>query len=106
MRMGGVARMRAALAVVAAGVLMAAAPAAARDYAGQAFNVLPPGESGQYPPGTNSTDQAAMYDGLTPLFGHVTLADIKRRYKPNVFGTKGQGPTHGERTARGARVKI
>src|SRR4051794_12984427 len=108
MRMAGVARMRTALVAGAAGMLVAAAPAAAatQDFAGQAFNVLPPGESGAFPPDGNSTDQAAMYDGLTPLFGHVTLADIKRHFKPNVFGTKGQGPTRGERTSRGSRIKI
>src|SRR3954453_13305661 len=108
MRMAGVARMRTALVVAAAGMLVATGPAGAatQDFAGQAFNVLPPGESGAYPPPANSTDQAAMYDGLTPLFGHVTLADIKRHFKPNVFGTKGQGPTRGERTSRGSRIKI
>ena len=106
MSMGGVRRMGTALAAAATGVLLAAAPAIAKDYAGQAYNVLPPGESGAFPPTPNSTDQAAMYDGLTPLFGNVGLSDIKRRFKPNVFGMAGQGPTRSERTPRGSRVKI
>src|SRR3954462_854330 len=86
--------------------LAAPAPAAADDFAADAYNVLPPGESGAFPPAPNSTDQAAMYDGLTPLFGRVGMADIQRLYKPNVFGTAGQGPTRREVTPRGSRVKI
>src|SRR5919199_4434780 len=92
------------------GCFLALAPAAAAaapgDFAGQAYNVLPPGESGSFPPTANSTDQAAMYDGLTPLFGRVRASDLTRFYKPNVFGTAGQGPTGRETTPRGARVKI
>ena len=92
------------------GCFLALAPAAAAaapgDFAGQAYNVLPPGESGSFPPTANSTDQAAMYDGLTPLFGRVRASDLTRFYKPNVFGTAGQGPTHAETTARGSRIKI
>jgi len=76
--------------------LAAPATAAADDFAADAYNVLPPGESGAFPPGPNSTDQAAMYDGLTPLFGRVRMGDIRRLYKPNVFGTAGQGPTRRE----------
>src|SRR5215203_1107250 len=86
--------------------LAAPATAAADDFAADAYNVLPPGESGAFPPGPNSTDQAAMYDGLTPLFGRVGMADIQRLYKPNVFGTAGQGPTRREVTPRGSRVRI
>ena len=78
----------------------------ARDFAAQAYNVLPSGESGALPPDANSTDQAVMYDSLTPLFDQVGSADIKRLFKPNVFGTAGQGPTRSEVTSRGARVKI
>ena len=46
--------------------LLAAAVAHGRDYAGQAFNVLPPGQAGTIPATRNSTDQIALYDGLTP----------------------------------------
>ena len=95
--------------MAAAAAALAAAPAAgavARDFAGPAYNVLPPGESGATPPDRNSTDQADLYDGLTPLFDKVSSSDVRRLFKPNVFGTAGQGPTRGEQTPRGDRVKI
>jgi acyl-homoserine lactone acylase PvdQ len=56
----------------------------------EAFNVLPPGEYGALPATANSTDQLTLYDGLTPLGGNVTQADIAKYYKPEVFGLNGQ----------------
>ena len=85
-----------ALAVIAA--FLAPSATYARDYAQTARAVLSPGQAGGLPPTANSTDQIPLYDGLTPLFGHVTTADLNRFYKPNVFGTRGQGPTHVEPT--------
>src|SRR3954471_11813662 len=104
--MGRVSRLIAVLVTAAAGVLAGASAAPGRDYAGQAYNVLPPGESGSVPPNGNASDQLRMYDALTPLFGNVGADDIARLFKPNVFGTTRQGPTHVETTPRGARVKI
>src|SRR3954447_3238452 len=102
--------MRRMLLVSFSAVLLAtalAAPADAQtDFAGQAYNILPPGESGEFPPGPNSTDQMRMYDALTPLRGNVTMSDIRRNFKPNIFGTAGQGPTRPESTPRGSRVEI
>ncbi|HXZ62334.1 MAG TPA: penicillin acylase family protein, partial [Acidimicrobiales bacterium] len=54
------------------------------------YNILPPGEYGGLPPDANSTDQLALYDGLTPLRGNVTTADISKYFKPEVFGLDGQ----------------
>src|SRR5215212_1828671 len=106
--------MRVLRALVIAGVasLLAApgAPAApsapgVRDHAGNARNVLPPGESGSIPPTGNSTDQLPLYDGLTPLFDRVRPGDVQRLFKPNLFGTAGQGPTRVEHTPRsGLRI--
>jgi acyl-homoserine lactone acylase PvdQ len=84
---------RLGLVLVATAVLLGLAPAAAAprlDYAGTALNVLPPGQSGSlaFPP--NSTDQLALYDGLTPLRGRVTNADLRRFYKSARFGTDGR----------------
>ena len=53
------------------------------------YNVLPPGESGAVPADPNSTDQLALYDGLTPLMGNVTAADLTKYYKSEQFGLGG-----------------
>ena len=86
-------------------VLLAAPATQARDYADTARNVLTPGQAGSLPTTVNSTDQAALYDALTPLFDSVTAADVNRYFKPNVFGTRGQGPTRVEPTPN-KRVRI
>jgi acyl-homoserine lactone acylase PvdQ len=92
--------------VAALAVVAAFAPAAhAADYADFARNVLAPGQAGGLPKTPNSTDQIPLYDGLTPLFDRVTAADLNKFYKPNVFGTKGQGKLRTERTPN-KRVKI
>src|SRR4051794_18981669 len=107
MRVGRGARWAGVLAIATASALAGGSEAWARDYAGQAWNVLPPGQSGSVPPaGGNSSDQLRMYDGLTPLFGHVGASDIARLFKPDVFGTARQGPTRVESTPRGSRVRI
>jgi penicillin amidase len=74
--------------VLVFGVQAAAASADPGDFAapGKAFNVLPPGQSGTIPPGPHSTDQIALYDGLTPLQANVTAADLPHFFKENVFG--------------------
>ena len=62
-------------------------PWPARDLA---ENVLPPGESGALPADAHSTDQMALYDGLTPLKGNVTAADLTKYYKAEQFGVGGE----------------
>jgi acyl-homoserine lactone acylase PvdQ len=77
--------------------------ASARDYAGQAFNVLPPGQAGSTPPRRNSTDQIPLYDGLTPKLGKVRPRDLGRFFKPERFGVG--RPTRVERTGiKGLRI--
>jgi acyl-homoserine lactone acylase PvdQ len=51
-----------------------------------ALNVLPPGQAGGLPPSANSTDQMKLYDGLTPLGGNVSEADLQRYFKSEQFG--------------------
>ena len=67
-----------------------------RDYAAVALDVLPPGQSGSlaFPP--NATDQAKLYDGLTPLFDKVAPADLTRYFKSEHFGLDGAKPTRTE----------
>ena len=67
--------------LVAATALAAAAPAAAVDYAGTARNVIPSGQWGSFPQPPGADSQARMYDGLTPLFRNVTLADLTKYFK-------------------------
>ena len=47
--------------------------------------MLPPGQAGTFPPGPNSTDQIALYDGLTPLEGRVGPGDLTRYFKTARF---------------------
>jgi acyl-homoserine lactone acylase PvdQ len=60
---------------------------------GEAWNVLPPGESGSPSPGPHSVDQIPLYDGLTPLFDQVTDADLPTYFKPNIFGLGSETPS-------------
>src|SRR5215207_4782830 len=77
--------------VCAAAVLALAPPASAQtaqdhSKAGEAYNVLPPGNAGSLPFTANSTDQIPLYDGLTPKRDNVTAADLPNFFKQNVFG--------------------
>ncbi|MGZ6973443.1 MAG: penicillin acylase family protein [Acidimicrobiia bacterium] len=60
--------------------------------------ILPPGNYGGLPTTDESRDQLPLYDGLTPLRGNVTDADIDSHYLPEDF--KPVGATHEEVTGR------
>ena len=74
--------------------LIAGAPASTakqpQDYAAVALDVLPPGQSGNlsFPP--TATDQAKLYDGLTPLFDQVNASNYAGYFKPESFGVTGK----------------
>ena len=55
-----------------------------------------PATTAAFPPPTQSLDQLPLYDGLTPLRGNVTDADIDSHYLPEDF--KPVGATHEEPT--------
>lgn len=78
----------------------AAAGPANEDYAAAAFDILPPGENGSVAFDVHTDDQAKLYDGLTPLGGSVTDADIKRFYKPDTFGPGTATPVKAEDVGR------
>lgn len=63
-------------------VLLAAGPAAAAD---TARYILPPGNFGGAPFTANSTDQLALYSGLTPLRDNITPADLEHYFLPEDF---------------------
>jgi acyl-homoserine lactone acylase PvdQ len=77
------------LATLVAALALVLAPLEAApkvDYASAAWTILPPGENGSLAFDRNTTDQAKLYDALTPLFGGVTARDIRRYFKPARLG--------------------
>ena len=64
----------------------------------RAFSILPPGNYGGLPKTDESTDQLALYDGLTPLRGDVTDADLEEFFLPQDFEPVGE--TSEEATGR------
>ncbi|MBB4663845.1 penicillin acylase family protein [Conexibacter arvalis] len=94
-----------AAAICAAALLALSANAAAKDYAGTALNIIPSGQWGSAGAPPAASEQAEMYDGLTPLFDQVGAADLRRFFKPQTFGTRGQCPCTVERVPRrGVRI--
>jgi acyl-homoserine lactone acylase PvdQ len=45
-----------------------------------------------------------MYDGLTPLFNHVTVADLFKYFKSERLTARGQGHIRTERPIKGVRI--
>ena len=91
---------RTPLALVAA-FLATAAPAAAKDYAPDALNIIPSGQYGSVPIPAGADQQALMYDGLTPLFDQVTAPDLTKYFKSEALGAAGSpAPTRTEATPR------
>jgi acyl-homoserine lactone acylase PvdQ len=96
---------KAVLAVAAVAVALAAGAAGAagpRDDAAVALDILPPGENGGLTFTANTTDQARLYDALTPLRGNVTDASLRSYFKPETLGP----PARPARIERLGRVTI
>ncbi len=72
-------RIRLSLAVGAV-MLIAAVPAAAKDYASTALNIIPAGTK-QTPSAPGAKSEAEMYNGLTPLFRNVSPSDLTKYFK-------------------------
>jgi acyl-homoserine lactone acylase PvdQ len=89
-----------ALGVVFAAAVTGASAKRPADHAAQAWNVLPPGQAGAVPPTETSTDQIALYDGLTRLGGRVRDADLRRFFKRETLGL-----APGERAVRVERPR-
>jgi acyl-homoserine lactone acylase PvdQ len=75
-----------------------------RDYAAAAWTILPPGENGSLTFDRNTTDQAKLYDGLTPLFGNVSARDLRRFFKPAPLGLKANEVQKRERPRAGVTI--
>src|SRR5205085_12369051 len=89
---GGSCMSRVRLVVVACLIAATALPASAsaRDFASTALNIIPSGEFGGLPIPAGADRQARMYDGLTPLFGSVSNADLFRYFKSERFSSAGR----------------
>jgi acyl-homoserine lactone acylase PvdQ len=86
---------------LAAAFLTVVAPAAAKDYAPDALNIIPSGQYGSVPIPNGADQQALMYDGLTPLFDQVTAPDLTKYFKSEALGAPGSpGPTTTEAVPR------
>jgi acyl-homoserine lactone acylase PvdQ len=77
-----------------------AAPSGSGDYAQTALNIIPSGQYGSVPPPPQATDQAQLYDALTPRFGDVTAADVNADFKSEALeaapppGSRPETTTH------------
>ena len=96
-------------ALVASLVLVAATVAGASaagpvDHAAQAWNVLPPGQAGGVAFTKNSTDQIALYEGLTLRRDRVTDADLRRYFKRETLGLGSERPVRTERPRAGVTI--
>ncbi len=96
-----------AVALVLGGLAPAAYSDSPPDFSspGEAWNVLPPGESGSASPNANSFNQALLYNGLTGLFDQVTDSDLPTYFKPNIFGLGGATPASVEQPRPGLRIE-
>ncbi len=72
------------------------------DFASTALNVLPPGEGADS--GRNSTDQLALYDGLTPLWNAVSPTNVHRFFKPETFGLQGKAQRVEDTGRKGLKI--
>jgi acyl-homoserine lactone acylase PvdQ len=91
------------LCAAGATLLVATAPAASkqRGHATLALNILAPGESGSG--GKHASDQARLYDALTPLRGSVSPKAMRRLFKRATLGASGK-TTREEAPRAGVRI--
>jgi acyl-homoserine lactone acylase PvdQ len=95
----------AAAAVAAGAVVLPGSSATPRDYAAQAWNVLPPGQAGGVAFTRNSTDQTKLYDALTPMRDGVADADLGRFFKRATLGPGGERVVRTERPRAGLVIR-
>src|SRR3712207_4302080 len=87
--------------VIATALALTTTPAAARDYASTALNIIPSGQYGAVPVPAGADEQAKMYDGLTPLFDRVAETDLRRFFKSEALNDpRVDGPARSRRLPR------
>lgn len=92
-------------ALVAGAVAAAGVNSATPDHAAQAWNVLPPGQAGGVAFSKSSTDQIALYDGLTPLRDKITDTQIQRHFKRATLGLGNERAVSTERPRPGLVIR-
>ena len=90
--------------MVATAATAAALGATPKDHAAQAWNVLPPGQAGGVAFTKNSTDQIALYEGLTRLRDRVTDGDLRRYFKRETLGLGSERAVRTERLRKGLTI--
>ncbi|HEY0516293.1 MAG TPA: penicillin acylase family protein [Solirubrobacteraceae bacterium] len=101
--------LRMALAAACTGLLFAivAAPAGAvelEDFSGGAFQILPPGAEGDIGGGPFATDQAKLYEKLTPRKKNVTQSTLETLFLPEKFGVNAGGVLRTENPKAGLEI--
>ena len=84
-------------------VIATAAPR--HDFAAVARDILPPGNFGGANFTAHSTDQAVLYDALTPLFDKVTAADVAKDFKAEPLWTGKEKAVRIESPGRGVTIR-
>jgi len=93
-----------ALVALALVVALGAGAAPRHDYALVARDILPPGNYGGANFTKNSTDQALLYDALTPRFDKVNAKDVARDFKAEPLWTGKEKAVKVEQPGRGVRI--
>src|SRR4051812_8328586 len=90
------------LVLLATALTAGAAPR--RDYAAFARDILPPGNFGGIVFDKHSSDQATLYDALTPKFASVSASDITKDFKAEPLWTGKEKAARVEKPGRGVRI--
>ena len=90
--------------VVALAAAFGAGAAARHDYAAVARDILPPGNFGGINFNSHSSDQAVLYDALTPLFDKVTAKDVTKDFKAEPLWTGNEKAVRVEKPGRGVKI--
>jgi acyl-homoserine lactone acylase PvdQ len=94
----------AALAIVVLAAALGASAAPRHDYAAVARDILPPGNFGGINFSAHSSDQAGLYDALTPLFDQVKARDVTRDFKAEPLWNGTEKAVRVEKPGRGVRI--
>ena len=90
--------------VVCLAAALGAGAAPRRDYAAFARDILPPGNFGGINFTKHSSDQAVLYDALTPLFDKVSAQDVTKDFKAEPLWNGSEKAVRTEHPGRGVKI--